>query len=232
MIKRLAIIPARGGSKRIKNKNIKSFCGKPIIYYPLEALKKSKLFSKIHVSTDDDKILDLVENFGFKVDFKRPPNLSDDFTPLMPVLKYVTKEYKKSNLFFDEIWLIMACNPLLSSEDLISASILFQKRDSHQSLIAVIEYPAPIDWAFSMDKENKLHPISPGKFLMRSQDIKKTYYDAGAFAIFDSKKMEKINEEGSDLNHLGYVLRKGSTVDIDDINDWELAEKIFKSKKK
>ena len=92
MIKRLAIIPARGGSKRIKNKNIKSFCGKPIIYYPLEALKKSKLFSKIHVSTDDDKILDLVENFGFKVDFKRPPNLSDDFTPLMPVLIHILSD--------------------------------------------------------------------------------------------------------------------------------------------
>ena len=230
MIKRLAIIPARGGSKRIKNKNIKNFCGKPMLYYPITTLKKSKLFSKIHVSTDDEKIVDVVENLDLKVDFKRPSNLADDYTPIMPVLKYVVNRYKDSNLLFDEVWLIMACNPFLFFEDLISASILFQKKRSHSSLIAVTEYPAPIEWAFSLNKKSILKPISPGKFLIRSQDIEKTYYDAGSFAIFTSDQIEKINQEGSDLNHIGYVLTKGSTVDIDDNNDWALAEKLFKNR--
>ena len=88
-MKRIAIIPARGGSKRIKNKNIKNFCGQPIINYIIDSAKRSKLFDKIHISTESNLIKEVVESNGLSIDFMRPENLSDDFTPLMPVISFV-----------------------------------------------------------------------------------------------------------------------------------------------
>ena len=97
---RLLIIPARANSKRIKNKNIKNFCGLPIIYYSLQTAKNSKLFKKIHVSTDSDKIVKIVNNYGFNVDFKRPNNISTNYTPIIDVLNYVVKKYEKEKNIF------------------------------------------------------------------------------------------------------------------------------------
>ena len=116
-MKRLAIIPARGGSKRIKNKNIKDFCGKPIIKYTINAAIESKLFDKIHVSTESNLIKEVVEKCGLSVDFMRPNELSDDFTVLMPVISFVLETYKKQNIIFDEIWILMACAPLIEASD-------------------------------------------------------------------------------------------------------------------
>ena len=121
-MKRLAIIPARGGSKRIKNKNIKNFCGEPIINYIISTARESKLFNKIHVSTESNLIKEVVENNGLSIDFMRPETLSDDFTPLMPVLSFVLNTYISMGYQFDEIWLLMACAPLIDKNDLISAS--------------------------------------------------------------------------------------------------------------
>ena len=95
MTKRLAIIPARGGSKRIPKKNIRKFCGKPIISYILDTAKKSGLFAKIHVSTDSDEIYNYLSEIEFKPDFKRPKNLSGDHTKIIEVMKFVFKEYIK-----------------------------------------------------------------------------------------------------------------------------------------
>ena len=229
MIRRLAIIPARGGSKRIKNKNIKNFVDNPMIYYPLKALSKSSLFNKIHVSTESEEIANVVEKLGYEIDFFRLKELADDYTPIMPVLKYVVSEYEKKGEQFDEVWLIMACNPLLNHNHLIKASKIFAENKKYDSLIAVSEYPAPIEWAFKI-KDNVLEPVSPGKFLIRSQDLEKKYFDAGSFAIFNYKKIKLVDNGGSDSNHMGFILPKGSTVDIDDEEDWKLAEKLFKSK--
>ena len=108
-MKRIAIIPARGGSKRIPDKNIKNFCGNPMISYPIKALIESKLFEKIHVSTNERKVVEVVNKIGLKVDFYRPESLSDDYTPIMPVVKYVIGEYRKKNENFDEIWGVFPC---------------------------------------------------------------------------------------------------------------------------
>ena len=115
MIKRLAIIPARGGSKRIKNKNLKNFFGKPLIYYSILAAKKSKIFSEIHVSTDSKKILKYVKTQNISPAFIRPKKLSNDFTGIHEVLKYVVKKYKMLNFCFDEIWLLYPTNPFFNS---------------------------------------------------------------------------------------------------------------------
>ena len=128
MIKRLAIIPARSGSKRIKNKNIKKFFGKPIIFYAIDTLKKSKLFSKIHVSTDSNKIKNIVNKKNLNINRLRPKKLSSDSSPTMEVLKYELKVFLNYNEKYDEIWLISACNPLLQIKDLKNAAKIFNQK--------------------------------------------------------------------------------------------------------
>ena len=127
--KRLVVVPARGGSKRIPNKNIKDFCGKPIIYYSLKAASNSKLFSKIHISTDSKEIFDTAKIMGFEPDFMRPKSLSEDDTPLMPVMRFVADEYRKIGEIFDEVWLLMSCAPLINSSHLVEASKKFHKNN-------------------------------------------------------------------------------------------------------
>ena len=117
MKKRLLIIPARGGSKRIKNKNIKNFCGKPIIYYTIDLAKKTKLFHKIHVSTESKEILDCVKKKNILFDFLRTKKISGDKIPIFDVIDFVINKYKNSGFVFDEVWSISACAPLILSKE-------------------------------------------------------------------------------------------------------------------
>ena len=227
-MKRLAIIPARGGSKRIPQKNIKNFCGKPMISYVIETAKSTNLFEKIHVSTDCNKLADVSRLLSLPIDFMRPTNLADDYTPIMPVLKFVVEEYKSHGIIFDEVWLLMACNPLLKKDDLLKASKVYQNSIKSKSLLAIEEYPVPIEWAFKIDDKKNLIPIKPGAFLNRSQDIEKKYFDTGTFAIFSSETILKA-DQGSDGEYIGYLLPKFSSIDIDTHEDWSQAEKIFES---
>ena len=227
-MKRSVIIPARGGSKRIQKKNIKIFCGKPIISYPIKAIIESKLFDKIHVSTDDKKVVEVVNKLGLNVDFFRPKSLSDDFTTIVPVVKYVVDRYKKMNQNFNEVWVILPCSPLLKSSDLIEASSLFNKNKISNSLMSVTEYPVPVEWAFKKDDKGNLKPLNEGAFKIRSQDLEKKYYDAGMFYIYSEKHILNTDYNGSDTNIIPYVIDKGSAIDIDDNEDWIIAEKLFK----
>lgn len=229
-MKRLAIIPARGGSKRILNKNIRDFCGKPMVTHVLDAARTSGLFSTIHVSTENQDICDVAANFGYPPPFLRPANLADDHTPIMPVLRNVTEEYLKRGETFDEVWLLMACAPLINAQDLISAAQLFTQSGAKQPLLAVSEYPAPIEWAFGRNADGGLVPVQAGMFAVRSQDLEKRYFDAGSFAVFSSDSVLNSQGAGSDDGFIGYVLPKGSAIDIDDEQDWQLAEAIFRAK--
>lgn len=226
-MKRLAIIPARGGSKRIPHKNIKPFCGKPMIAHVLDAAANSNLFETIHVSTDSENIAGVVKGLGHEIDFMRPKKLSDDFTPIMPVLKYVLEEYEKTGQSFDQVWLLMACSPLLEPKDLKEAEDIFNCSDKQRALLAVSEYPVPVEWAFSMNKERELTPLQPGMFSKRSQDIETKYFDAGTFAIFPSSIIFEAEGAGSDKSFIGYPLPKGTAIDIDTEDDWLLAEAIY-----
>lgn len=229
MKRRLAIIPARGGSKRIPGKNIKIFHGKPIIKYTIDAANKSGLFDKIHISTDDENIKKVVENGeDYFIDFLRPKNLSDDFTPLMPVLKYVVEKYENEfSLKFDEVWLLMACAPLLTPGELILASNYFNNMGSDKSMSAVAELPVPYEWIFQMTSEMKLEPIVKGGFANRSQDLAKIYFDCGVFYAYDIEVIKNSDGAGSDLNQIGFIYPKGKAIDIDDQEDWEVAEKLY-----
>lgn len=229
-MKRLAVIPARGGSKRIPNKNVRDFCGQPMITHVLSAARASGLFTTIHVSTENESISNVATQLGFPPDFPRPAELADDHTPIMPVLRHAAQEYANRGLHFDEVWLLMACAPLIEARDLSSASTLFQQAGNEQPLLAVYEYPVPIEWAFSRGENGALTPVQAGMFAVRSQDLEKRYFDAGSFAIFPSSRVLESQGAGSDSGFIGYVMPKGTVIDIDDEQDWLLAEAIYRSK--
>ena len=221
----LAIIPARSGSKRIKNKNIVKINNKPIMYYALDAAKKSKIFDKIHVSTDSKKIANIVRRLGYQIDFLRPKNLADDFIGIMPVLKYVLEKYKKDfGLNFKNVFCIFPAAPLLKKQHLIDAYKLYKKYKFKKPLHVVSEYNAPIQWAFSLKKNKILVPREPGMFSSRSQDLKKYYYECGPFSIFNSKHIIK---NVSDKNFIGFEMPKYSSIDIDTIEDLNFVRKIL-----
>ena len=229
MKRRIAIIPARGGSKRVPNKNIRDFCGKPMIAYVLQAASASGLFDEIHVSTESADIRETVEKLGFQIDFMRPHELADDYTPIMPVLKYVVDAYASRGRLFDQVWSLMPCAPLVESADLLKAANLFDQSGGGRSVLAVAEYPVPIEWAYRRMPDGKITPVQSGMFATRSQDLEKKYFDAGAFAGFPATVVRSSEGAGSDVGFVGYVLPKGKAVDIDDEADWSLAESIYRN---
>ena len=223
---RIAIIPARGGSKRIKNKNIVDFLGKPLISYALNAAKKSGLFDKIHVSTDSEEIKIIVENLGFDVDFMRPPELSDDHTGLMPVLKWVHEKYKNKRLFFDDVCCIMPTAPLLKSNDLCDGFNLYQKHNNKNPLLVVAPFPVPVEWAFHRDENTYLTTKDTNALAIRSQDIKPAFYEAGPFSIFGSSHLQDENPF-SEQQFISLLIDKDRAVDIDDPEDLKLAKILY-----
>ena len=201
-IQRLLIIPARGNSKRIKNKNIKLFCGKPIINYSLLSATKSKLFNKIHVSTDSKKIFNTVINCGYKIDFMRPKKISSSKAQIIDVLRFVTQEYSNRGLEFDEIWSLSACAPLITYKDLLKAS-KYLKKNNNKIILPITEYSAPIEWAFKLNKSSKiLQPLNLGAYKIRSQDFKKKYHDVGSFVCMSKKLLDKKEIKFLDKKYL------------------------------
>ena len=228
MTKRLAIIPARGGSKRIPDKNIRNFSGKPVISYILETVKNSNMFDVIHVSTDSEIIAGLVDKLGFTVDFMRPAQLSDDYTPIMPVLKYVLEEYSKQGKIFDQVWMFMPTAVFLDISDIIEINKLFLQSNQKKSILGVSEYSPPIEWAFTMENNGELVPLQPGKFAIRSQDLHPKYYDVGSFSLFTSTTVTSSDGAGNDNGFIGYVMPKYKAIDIDTLDDWKFSEALYK----
>ena len=228
MTSRIVIIPARGGSKRIPKKNIKDFLGKPIISYTIENAIKSDLFDEIHVSTDDDEIFSIVSDLGVKPKFKRSSRLSNDTVPIMDVLRDVQERYEKIEIFYDEIWLLLPCTPLLEVSDLISASNSFSTTSNCKAMMSVGEYPAPIEWAFNMDNVSQmLSPVQDGSFTKPSQLLQKRFFDTGTFCIFTPEFLKTFKNNDSYKNFHGYLLPRHKAVDIDNIEDWTFAEKLY-----
>lgn len=228
-MKRLAIIPARGGSKRIPDKNIRDFCGQPMLAHILGAAASSDLFDEIHVSTDSHEIAETASRLGFEIDFLRPPHLADDHTPIMPVLKYVLEEYLGRGAEFDCVALLMACAPMITSGDLCGAAALFDAHHGKQAVLGVAEYPCPVEWAFRRESNGVLVPMQPGMFSVRSQDLATTYYDAGQFCFMPSERVLATVGAGSDEGFLGYPIQRHQAIDIDTLEDWRFAELVFSS---
>lgn len=228
MIKRLLVIPARSGSKRIKNKNIKNFFGKPIIYYPLELAVKSKLFDKIHVSTDSQKIANIVKKIGKFSDFLRPKNLSKDDTPLIPVLEYVVNKYELKGIKFDEIWSILPCSPFLKIRNIKECAKLIKKYK--KPVISVSPFPTPINWGFQI--KNK-HIVAANEKKIRDKRLSKiiSYYDSGQIYCF-TKNILKNNKFSFKNKIITHELSLEQSVDIDTEKDWKLAKILYRGQLK
>ena len=223
---RIAIIPARSGSIRIKDKNIKKFHGKPLISYCLSEIKKSKMFCKIHVSTESKKIVNLAKKINIKTDFLRTKKLSQDKVGIQEVIEYVIKKYSGTGLKFDEIWLFYATNPFINTNIIKKAYSIYLKNKKKYSIMTVTKYNYPIEWS-GFIKNRKLKHIFPK---LVSKDSKKTYKalcDAGMLVIYQNSFLKNMDKK---IEYIPCILPLGNSVDIDDREDFRLAEKLFKSK--
>ena len=225
----LCIIPARGGSKRIPKKNIKSFLGKPIIAYSIEAAIQSKLFTEIMVSTDCQETADIALRYGAKVPFLRSKENSNDFATTYDVIKEVIDEYKKDGVNFENICCIYACAPFVTANNLKHA---YQELSNKQvdTIFPIIEYSFPIQRAVKIHNE-KIELFNIDHLNTRSQDLEKSYHDAGQFYWM---KSENILNKGRIItdNCSGIIITELEGQDIDNEIDWELAELKFKLLKK
>tara|TARA_B100000767_G_scaffold269205_1_gene290690 strand:- start:412 stop:1095 length:684 start_codon:yes stop_codon:yes gene_type:complete len=219
----IAIIPARGGSKRIAKKNIKEFCGYEMISYSISTAIESGIFEKIIVSTDSNEIADVSIKFGAEVPFLRPVNLSDDHTPINPVISHAIKELEGTIKKYENVCCIYPCAPLLSKEDLKESLELMISLKS-DSCIPVCEFVSAPQRGFKVSTEKKLSWVNPDHRLTRSQDLEKMYHDVGAFAW--AKKEKWLGGDISD--GIAFVMENSRVVDIDNDEDWIRAEMLYK----
>ncbi len=220
-MKSLAIIPARGGSKRIPRKNIKDFLGKPIIAYSIEAALKSDCFDEVMVSTDDAEIAEIAKEYGAKVPFMRSAKTADDFATTVDVLLEVLEAYAKQGQHFDYLCCIYPCAPLIQTKDLKkSFTHLFEKEKD--SVIPIVPFSFPIQRAFKTDNQ-ELHYIYPEHEKARSQDLEPAYHDAGQFYWIKTKALQAY--KSLVLKQSTYIKLEPEYVqDIDHMSDWRLAE--------
>lgn len=221
MNKRIAIIPARGGSKRIPRKNIKDFCGKPIIAYSIEAALQSKIFDTVMVSTDDEEIAEVARQFGATVPFLRSTQSSDDLTPLSIVIEEVLEQFVVNGIEFESFCCILPTAPFINKE-LLQEAFDKLKNKATTAVFPVVGYSYPIQRALHF-QGNFIEMIHPENMQVRSQDLEETYHDAGQFYAL---KTNAFREEKVlfTKNATSIVLPELCVQDIDTEIDWKMAE--------
>tara|TARA_B100000575_G_C22996704_1_gene574512 strand:- start:131 stop:829 length:699 start_codon:yes stop_codon:yes gene_type:complete len=224
---KVAIIPARGGSKRIRKKNIKSFCGTPIIEYTINTLKRSKLFDHIIVSTDDPDIKSFVESIGVKAPFIRPKNLSNDLIGILPVIEHAV-EWLKINEGIEAKYTCCAyaTAPLMEKEDISDCFEKLYEEDSDFA-VPVTSYDYPIMRALKIIDNNMLKMVYPENIERRSNDFDERYHDTGSFFWIKNKAL-KENKKVFEAKTSYIYIEKYKALDIDDEGDWKKAELMFK----
>ena len=219
---KLAIIPARGGSKRIPRKNINNFLGKPIIAYSIEAAQKTMLFDEIMVSTEDEEIAGIAERYGAKVPFRRTKKSSDDYATLTDVLTEVLKEYDRRGKHFKDICCILPTAPLTTPSRIQEAHKEYIS-NKFESLCPVVQFGYPIYRALHFNTDNKLELIWNKYEKVRSQDLSPAYHDSGSFYWVTKEALLKQKTLFC-KNGGAIILSEMETQDIDTIEDWKLAE--------
>jgi pseudaminic acid cytidylyltransferase len=217
----VAIIPARGGSKRIPDKNIRSFLGKPIITYSIGAALESGLFDEVMVSTDSDRIAEVAAECGAVVPFLRSEAASDDFAPLTDVLLEVIRFYSDLGKEWESVACLLPTAPFIKPSDLLAGYNLMQESGA-DAVVSVARFSYPIQRALRL-KENKLSMANPEYLRTRSQDLEPMFHDAGQFyliktrALLEEKTLFCGNTAACELDEI-------RVQDIDTESDWKLAE--------
>ena len=217
----LAIIPARGGSKRIPRKNIKLFLEKPIIAYSIDVAAKSGLFDTIMVSTDDNEIAGIAKNYGASVPFLRSAETSNDQATTIAVLKEVIMLYAKHDTTFDNICCIYPCAPFITRKALEETFSLL-KQGQADTIFPVVRYGHPIQRALKK-QGNYVSMIDEQNMTVRTQDLEARYHDAGQFYWLTSDALHMKGSLITDKS-IGFEIDENETQDIDNDTDWRLAE--------
>lgn len=221
----VAIIPARGGSKRIPRKNIKLFAGKPIIAYSIETAITSGLFNKVIVSTDDDEIAAVAESFGAEIPFIRPLNLSDDHTGTNAVVKHSIQWFLENGYPVDYACCIYATAPFIQTKFLQEG---FEKivRSAKSFSFSVTTFPFPIQRAIKIKMNDSIEPFYPEYIFIRSQDLEEAYHDAGQF-YWGTSEAFLSDEIIFSKKSVPVVLPRYLVQDIDTTEDWNRAELMY-----
>ena len=225
-MKILAIIPARGGSKRIPRKNIKIFAGQPIIKYSIDAAKESGLFDEIMVSTDDKEIAEISKSFGAKVPFMRSKENSTDMAMTASVLEEVVAEYKKRGKDFDYMCCIYPTAVFVTGERLREAKQMILEK-SADAVIPVMKFGYPIQRALRTREDGGAVMFWPENYNTRSQDLEPAYHDCGQFYFV--KVGSFLKQKVMFMEFTVPLEVPGSEAqDIDNEEDWKMAEIKFK----
>lgn len=224
-MKNIAIITARGGSKRIPRKNIREFCGKPIMVYSIEAALKSKLFDEVMVSTDDEEIAAIAKEYGAKVPFMRSEKNSNDYATTSDVLSEVIAEYKKIGKVFEWICCIYPTAPFIVADKLHKAYKKV-KMENADALISVVKFSYPPQRCFVVKNESLVYKW-PKNMQKRSQDLEEYYHDAGQF-YFIKTEVFLYEKTLVPRNTIPFIFETMEVQDIDEKNDWHIAEMKYK----
>lgn len=227
----VAIIPARGGSKRIPRKNIKAFCGKPMIAWSIQAALESRCFERVIVSTDDAEIADVAQQWEAEVPFIRPAELSDDHTGTIPVIAHAVQWLRNAGQVPSSACCIYATAPFVQPQDLQRGEQVLQQYPNVDYAFSVTSYAFPIQRALRLTPEGRVAMFQPEHFVTRSQDLEEAWHDAGQFywgranawlsgqALFSEQAMP-------------VKLPRYRVQDIDTPEDWKRAEGLFKAMQK
>ncbi len=220
----LAVIPARGGSKRIPRKNIKLFHGKPMIYYAIRAALESEVFDRVIVSTDDNEIAKVALDCGAEVPFIRPIELADDHTPTVPVVSHAIATCMGLGWKVKDVCCIYPGVPFISISDLRLTYEMLCK-DEVNYVFPVSNFPSPIQRALRRTDDGRVHPFWPEYAATRTQDLEPGYFDVGQF--YWGQAQAWLDSLNIHLNGCSIVIPEWRVVDIDTPADWERAELLY-----
>ena len=221
----LAVIPARGGSKRIPRKNIKEFHGQPMIAWSIQAALNSGCIDEVWVSTDDDEIAAIAQSYGAKIPFIRPANLSDDFATTADVMQHAVQAYQTQyQQLPNYVCCLYATAPFVQQQDLLKGFELIQTK-SLDYVFSATSYPFPIQRAIKLDKDGAVNMFSPEHFNTRSQDLEEAWHDAGQFYWGTSQAWAQKLAIFAPNSHI-IPLPSYRVQDIDTLLDWHRAEMI------
>ncbi len=224
---KIAIIPARGGSKRIPRKNIRLFCGKPMIAWSIEAALQSACFDHVVVSTDDAEIAEAARQYGATVPFMRPVELSDDHTGTIPVIRHAIEWFSRQGQSIAQACCLYATAPFVSADDLRCGLDILQGNDCDYAFSAT-SYAFPIQRAIRLTEQGRVTMFNPEHFNTRSQDLDEAYHDAGQF-YWGRAEAWLHGKMIFSPDSLPVLLPRHRVQDIDTPEDWVRAEWLFKA---
>lgn len=223
----IAIIPARGGSKRIPRKNIRQFCGQPMVGYAILAAQASGVFDRVIVSTDDDEIATVAAEFGAEVPFVRPADLADDHTPTVPVITHAIKACREKGWTVDYVCCIYPGVPMIESNDIKKALDMLITAGGGGYVFPVAPFPSAIQRALRRNDDGMVEPFQLEHVATRTQDLEPGYFDAGQFYWGAAETW--LAGSNIHANGLTIVLPEWRVVDIDTPEDWDRAEKLYRA---